>query len=63
MGTSTLRLLAQLVLLVALALVFSAKPNGYAVREFGLLLVVDRGRRLRFLLAAVVGSSTVVACG
>ena len=63
MGSSTLGLLAQLLLLVALALVFSAKPNGYAVREFGLLLAVDRGLRLSFPEAAVVGGSTIVACG
>ena len=40
-----------------------AKPNGLPVREFGLLLVVDRGHRLRVRFAAVVGGSTVVACG
>ena len=40
-----------------------AKPNGLPVREFGLLLVVDRGYRLRLLAAAVVGGSTIVAGG
>ncbi len=52
----------QCLLLLGLALVLSAKPNGFAVRGCSLFLVVDRCPRRWLPKAAVVGGSTVVAC-